>query len=105
MARKGGCDWYQSVGLKIVDISADWKNFIKDPGPLNNKKRIGAAKQLYVGGHWIKERPGLKTDWKQNRGAPILLVLHNAGCRRIKVRLFVLGSIQASSDTVESEGR
>ncbi len=105
MARKRGCEWYQSVDLKIVDISADWKKILKDPGPLNNKKRIWAAKQLNVGRHWIKERPGLKTDLKQNRGAPILLVLHNAGWRRIEVTLFVLSSIQASSDTVESEGR
>ncbi len=62
MARKRGCKWYQSVGLQILNISADFKIFLKDPGPLNSKKRFGAAKQLYEERHTIKERPGLKTE-------------------------------------------
>jgi hypothetical protein len=38
MARKGGCEWYQSVGLKIVDISAAWKKFFKGPWPFKQQK-------------------------------------------------------------------
>jgi hypothetical protein len=37
--------------------------------------------------HGIKERAGLKTGKKQNRGAPYLLIQHNSGCRHLKVRL------------------
>jgi hypothetical protein len=36
----GGCEWYQSIGLQILYISADFKIFFKGPGPLKNKKRI-----------------------------------------------------------------
>jgi hypothetical protein len=61
MAREGGCEWYQSIGLEFVNISAIKKNYLKDLGPLKNKKRIWADKQLYMGRHWIKGRPGLKT--------------------------------------------
>ncbi len=38
MARKGGCKWYQSVGIKIVDISADWKKIFKGPWPFKQQK-------------------------------------------------------------------
>ncbi len=62
MAREGGYEWYQSMGLLIIYISADFKNFLKDPGPLINKKRIWADKQLLMGRYWIKGRPGLKTE-------------------------------------------
>ncbi len=41
-----------------------------------------------MGRHRIKERAGLKTGKKQNRGAPYFLVLHNSGCRRLKVKVF-----------------
>ena len=64
------------------------KNYLKDPGSLNSKKRFCVAKQLYVWRHTIKGRPGLKTGKKQNHGAPYLLILHSSGCRRLKVKLF-----------------
>jgi hypothetical protein len=38
------------------------KKFLKDPGPLKNKKRICAAQQLFKGRYWIVGRPGLKTE-------------------------------------------
>ncbi len=63
MAREGECEWYQSIGLIFLYISADLKKkIVKDPGPLKNKKRIWADKQLLVGRYWIKGRPGLKTE-------------------------------------------
>jgi hypothetical protein len=37
------------------------KNYLKGPGPLKNKKRIRADKQLLMGRYWIMGRPGLKT--------------------------------------------
>jgi hypothetical protein len=41
MARMGGgCEWYQSVGLYIVNISADY-NFFKDPGHLAANNYMG----------------------------------------------------------------
>ncbi len=62
MTREGGCEWYQSIGLQILYISADKKKILKDPGPLKNKKRIWADKQLLMGRYWIMGRPGLKTE-------------------------------------------
>ncbi len=35
MKKEGGCEWYQSMGLIFLYISG-----LKDPGPLNHKKRI-----------------------------------------------------------------
>ncbi len=52
-----------------MNISADLKKLFKGPW---QQKRFWAAKQLYVGRHRIKGRPGLKTGWKQNRGAPFI---------------------------------
>jgi hypothetical protein len=42
MAREGGCEWYQSIGLNFLYISADSKKIFKGPGPgpLKNKKRF-----------------------------------------------------------------
>jgi hypothetical protein len=40
MTKEGGCELYQSIGLEILYISAYLKNFLKDPGLLNNKKRF-----------------------------------------------------------------
>jgi hypothetical protein len=51
MTRKGGFGWYQSIGLYLLYICADFKKFLNDPRPLNSKKRFCAAKQLYVGRH------------------------------------------------------
>ncbi len=89
MAREGGSEWYQSIGLysKYSTFPPILKNYLKDPGSLNSKKRFWAAKQLYEERHTIKGRPGLKTGKKQNRGAPYFLILHDSACRRIKVTL------------------
>ncbi len=62
MARKGGDEWYQAIGLKFVNISADLKNFLKDHGPLKTEKRFWADKQLLMGRYWIMGRLGLKTE-------------------------------------------
>jgi hypothetical protein len=62
MAREGGYEWYQSKGLIFIYISTDFKKILKDHGPLKNKKRIWAGKQLLMGRYWIKGRPGLKTE-------------------------------------------
>ncbi len=60
MAREGGYEWYQSIGIIFLYISADLKKILKDPRPLKNKKRIWADKQLFMGRYWIMGRPGLK---------------------------------------------
>jgi hypothetical protein len=69
MAREGGCEWYQSIGLFFRNISADFKKLFKGP------RR-----------HWIKELAGLKTGKKHDRGAPYLLIQHDSGCGRHKVK-------------------
>jgi hypothetical protein len=46
MKKEGGCEWYQSIGLIFLNISANSKKNLKEPGPLNSKKRFYAAKQL-----------------------------------------------------------
>jgi hypothetical protein len=38
MAREGGCEWYQSIGLQIVNISADFKKIFKGPWPFKKQK-------------------------------------------------------------------
>jgi hypothetical protein len=43
MKKEGGCEWYQSMALKFVNIPANFLLFLKGPGPLNHKKRISAA--------------------------------------------------------------
>ncbi len=48
MKKEGGCEWYQSIGLLTLCISADFEIFLKDPSPVNNKKRFWAAKQLFM---------------------------------------------------------
>jgi hypothetical protein len=89
MARKGGCQWYHSIGLYFVNISANFKNYLKDPRPLNSQKCFWVVKQLYVGRNRIKELAGLKTGKKQNSGAPYLLVLHNSDCRHLQGKVFL----------------
>jgi hypothetical protein len=53
MAWEGGCEWYHSIGLEILYISADFKKLfkgprpfkkLKDPGPLKNKKMFLSGK-------------------------------------------------------------
>ncbi len=36
----GGHEWYQSIGVKFLYISADCFTFLKSPGTLNFKKTI-----------------------------------------------------------------
>ena len=38
MAREGGCEWYQSMGLKFLYISADSKKNFKGPRPFKKQK-------------------------------------------------------------------
>ncbi len=38
MAREGGCEWYQSSGLKFLYISADSKKIFKGPLPFKKQK-------------------------------------------------------------------
>jgi hypothetical protein len=40
MAREGGCEWYQSIGLFFRNISADFKKLFKGPSPLKIKKPL-----------------------------------------------------------------
>ena len=56
MKKEGGVR-YQSMGLLFFYIPANFFCFLKDPGPLNNKKRLTAAKQLSMLLDWIKVLP------------------------------------------------
>jgi hypothetical protein len=38
MAREGGYEWYQSIGLNFLYISADSKKIFKGPRPFKKKK-------------------------------------------------------------------
>ncbi len=38
MAREGGCEWYQSIGLQIINISADFKKIFKGSWPFKKQK-------------------------------------------------------------------
>ncbi len=38
MAREGGCEWYQSIGLIFLYISADFKKMFKGPWPFKKQK-------------------------------------------------------------------
>jgi hypothetical protein len=38
MKKEGGYEWYQSMDLIFLYISGNFLRFLKDPGPLNNKK-------------------------------------------------------------------
>ncbi len=62
MAREGGYECYQAIGLIFIYISADLKKIFKGPRPFKKQKRIWADKQLLMGRYWIKGRPGLKTE-------------------------------------------
>ncbi len=55
--KEGGHGWYQSIGLAFLYISALFLTFLKVPGPLNNKKRFSAVKQLTLGQVSIMWRP------------------------------------------------
>jgi hypothetical protein len=38
MKKEGGCEWYQSIGLLILYISADFEIFFKGPRPFKQQK-------------------------------------------------------------------
>jgi hypothetical protein len=38
MKKEGGCEWYQSIGLLLLYISADYKKFFKGPRPFKQQK-------------------------------------------------------------------
>ena len=38
MAREGGCEWYQSIGLNLLYISANSKKNFKGPRPFKKLK-------------------------------------------------------------------
>jgi hypothetical protein len=40
MTKEGGCEWYQSIGLEILYISADLKTFFKGPRPFKQQKTL-----------------------------------------------------------------
>jgi hypothetical protein len=44
MAREGGCQCYQSIGLIFLSISANFFNFFKGPRPFNKQKTIMSGK-------------------------------------------------------------
>jgi hypothetical protein len=43
MKKEGGCEWYQSMAFNLSTFPQIFYCFLKDPGPLNHKKRILAA--------------------------------------------------------------
>ncbi len=61
MAREWECEWYQSIGLIFLYISADFKIFFKGTRPFKKRKTY-LSEQLPMGRYWIKGRPGLKTE-------------------------------------------
>ena len=67
MAWEGGCEWYQSIGLNFLYISADSKKFFKGPRPFKKQKTILSGLTTLHGAFldhgasgvekWIAERP------------------------------------------------
>jgi hypothetical protein len=64
--KEGEWEWYQSIGLLLLYISADLKKMLKDPGPLNSKKRIWAVKQLFMCSDWIMWPPVSKIRYRED---------------------------------------
>jgi hypothetical protein len=59
-----------------------------DPGPLNRKKRFWADKQQ--GRHWIKGRPGLKTESRWSQSASLRYTLHRGmGAPGLLFKIFI----------------
>ena len=40
MKKEGGCEWYHSIGLLILYISADLKKICKGPRPFKQQKNV-----------------------------------------------------------------
>jgi hypothetical protein len=49
MAREGGGEWYQSIGLNFLYISANSKKLFKGPRPFKKQKTIMSGKTTYQG--------------------------------------------------------
>jgi hypothetical protein len=49
MAREGGCEWYQSIRLIFLNISASFLNFFKGPRPFEKHKTIMCGKTTSQG--------------------------------------------------------
>jgi hypothetical protein len=97
MAREGGYEWYQSIGIIFLYISADFKNFFKGPRPFKKTKNVFERinnSSWGVTGSW-----GVR-GWKMNSGAPILWILRYTGVGHVKIILvlwyiFVLPTIKS----------
>ena len=62
MAREGGCEWYQSIGLIFLNISANFLNFFKGPRPrpFNKQKTIMSGKTTPQGALLNQGASGVK---------------------------------------------
>ena len=62
MARKRGCKCYQSIGLWILNISADFKNFFKGPWPFKQQKTFLSGQTTLRGASHNQGASGVK-NW------------------------------------------
>jgi hypothetical protein len=60
MAREGVCEWYQSIGLIFLNISASFLNFFKGPWPFKNQKTIMSGKTTPQGASLNQGACGVK---------------------------------------------
>ena len=49
MKKEGGCEWYQSIGLLLLHISADLKKKFKGPRPFKQQKTFLSGKTTLRG--------------------------------------------------------
>jgi hypothetical protein len=60
MAREGGCEWYQSIGLIFLNISANFLNLLKGPRPFKKQKTIMSGKTTSQGASLHQGACGVK---------------------------------------------
>jgi hypothetical protein len=62
----GGCEWYgiNQWAFNSSTFPPIKKNYLKGPGPLQNKKRLRVVKQILKERHCIKERARLIIEWR-----------------------------------------
>jgi hypothetical protein len=60
MAREGGYEWYQLIGLSFVNISADFKKLFKGPRPFKKQKTIMSGKTTHQGASQNQGASGVK---------------------------------------------
>ncbi len=60
MAQEGGCEWYQSIGLIFLNISANFLNFFKGPQHFKNQKTIMIGKTTPQGASLNQGACGVK---------------------------------------------